>query len=157
MICKARYTVPKSLILVRAGNYDRSNALLDESLRIFHRLGDAFGEAWTIAHQGMTAFMVADFPAALRLVAASEAVAETISDEASTLTSLRFLQHLLRGCIALMQGNPATCRAMCEPLLAEQRRAGVRRSSYLLVFLGQAATADGSLRGRLRGWRGAAA
>jgi len=136
-----------SHLVSRAGDYDRANALLDESLGIFRGHGDAFGEAWTLAQQGMTAFVVADFPMALRRASDSEATYDRFAGagEGDTLASLRFMQRFLRACVAVMQGDYATGRQLCEPLLAEQRRAGVRGSSYVLDFLGQIETAEGNL------------
>jgi tetratricopeptide (TPR) repeat protein len=133
-----------AFLLIRQGQNDLAEALLEESVAIFRQLGDGFGEAFALAWLANAIFMRADFPAVLVHVAASEAVCEGISaglapDE---LVILRFLQRITRGYVAFYMGDRDLSRALLEPLLAEQRRLGVPASSYVLYFLGMVAMAE---------------
>src|SRR5947209_6625824 len=130
-------------LAVEQGDLDAAQPFLDESLALWHQLGDMAGTAHVLNHLGTLAMARFEYDASRALLRDALEMRRAINDERGVAVSLRNL-----GLLAALQRDFQTARTLYEEALPLARRLGEKRvSATITQALALAVFEDGDLDG----------
>src|SRR5438270_5182938 len=133
-------------LAIEQGDLDAAQPLLDESLAIWHQLGDMAGTAHVLNHLGTLAMARFEYDASRALLRDALEMRRAINDERGVAVSLRNL-----GLLAALQRDFQTARTLYEEALPLARRLGEKRiSATITQGLSLVVFEDGDLDGARR-------
>src|SRR5438105_2268546 len=132
-------------LAIEQGDLDAAQPFLDESLAIWHQLGDMAGTAHVLNHLGTLAMARFEYDASRALLRDALEMRRAINDERGVAVSLPNL-----GLLAALQRDFQTARTLYEEALPLARRLGEKRVSATIT---QAPARGGFEDGDLEGAR----